>query len=209
MEKTKHLFPALLLVIYLVEMLVLAINPYNRGLWWAENIPVMIPVALLVLTYRSYRFSNRSYFLMAFFLMFHTIGGHFSFSRVPFDIFNDLLAKLNLDFLFPNGRNNFDRVGHYLVGVFAYPVAELALAKRWVVNRWVAVVLGIFAVGFWAAFYEIVEMVFAVNAGSANGTDFLGSQGDIWDAQKDMALDILGAFTVSVLFLLRSPVRDR
>ncbi len=141
--------------------------------------------------------------------MFHTVGGHFPFSRVPFDFFNDLLAKLNMDFLFPNGRNNFDRVGHYLVGVFAYPIAELALAKRWVANRWVAVVLGIFAIGFWGALYEVIEMIFAVNAGSTNGTDFLGAQGDIWDAQKDMALDILGALTVSVLFLLRPSARGR
>jgi putative membrane protein len=204
MEKMKTCFPALLLVLYLVEMLTLAIDPYDRAVWWAENIPVMIPVALLVLTYRSYRFSNLSYFLMAFFLMFHTIGGHYTFARVPFDFFNNLLTQTGMDFVFPDDRNNFDRVGHYLVGVFAYPIAELALAKRWVSNKGVAVTLGIFALGFWGALYEVIEMIYAVSEGGDAGAAFLGSQGDIWDAQKDMLMDILGAVTVSVLFLFRT-----
>ncbi len=199
----KKYFPQLLLTLYLIEFAFLAIGPYTREIWWAENIPVMIAVFLLVVTFKKFRFSNTSYFLMAFFLMYHTIGGHFSFERTPFDFFDNLLSHTHLDFLFPDGRNNFDRVGHYLVGVFAYPLAELVYVKKWVTNKTTAIFMGIFALGFWGSLYEIIETIFAVTAGGDAGSDFLGSQGDIWDAQKDMLLDILGAITVSFAFYLK------
>ncbi len=201
MNKIHKYFPHILLGLYIVEFVVLAVAPFNRAVWWAENIPVMLAVLILLATYRVYRFSNTAYALMAFFLMFHTVGGHFTFERVPFDVVNNIISGGWLDFLFPEGRNNFDRVGHFLVGVFAYPIAELALAKKWVHNKWTAIALGIFALGFWGALYEIIEMVYAISEGGASGAAFLGSQGDIWDAQKDMLLDILGALAVSVLFV--------
>ena len=198
----KHPVPFILLCIYLVLMIALAFDPYDRGTWWAENLPVIIVVALLVATWPVFRFSNTAYCLMWFFLCVHTIGGHFTFARVPFDYGNQLLSMTGLDSLFPEGRNNFDRFGHFLVGVFGYPVAELAYRKKWVNGIAMAVVLGIFALGFWGALYEVIEMIYAVEYGGDQAADFLGSQGDIWDAQKDMALDILGAMLSTALFAI-------
>lgn len=198
----KNSFALAMLAIYLVLFAVMAVSPYDRATWWAENLPVMIAVALLAITYPWFQFSNVAYALMAIFLCYHTVGGHYTFALTPFDWGNRLLASLNLDFLFPQGRNNFDRLGHFLVGVFAYPVAELSFRKRWVSSLTMAVVLGVFALGFWGALYEVIEMAFAEIYGGEAGTAFLGSQGDEWDAQKDMLMDILGALFVSVLFVL-------
>jgi len=198
--KLKKFLPGIFLVVYTIEFLILASNPYDRAVWWAENISVLIPVIFLVVTYRWFRFSNLAYFLMGMFLMYHTVGGHFTFERTPFDWGNSLLNNLHLNFLFPEGRNNFDRVGHFMVGVFAYPLAEFVYRKKFVKNIGMAMVVGVLALGFWAAFYEIIEMVYAVKDGGEAGQAFLGSQGDIWDAQKDMLLDILGAITVFILF---------
>lgn len=200
MNTLKNNLPYFLLLIYLVEFILLAINPYDRDVWWAENLPVLIPVLILVCTFTIFRFSNLSYLLITLFFMFHTIGGHYTFERTPFDFFNNLLSHLKLDFLFPEGRNNFDRVGHFLVGILAYPIAELFFRKKWVSNIPTAIFLGIIALGFWGALYEVIEMYYAVTQGGESGASFLGSQGDIWDAQKDMLLDILGAISVFVLF---------
>ncbi len=200
MKFIKQYFPHLLFLLYLVEFIYFAFNPYDRAVWWAENISVLIPVFVLVLTFKKFRFSNLSYALMAGFLMFHTIGGHYTFERVPFDFFNSLLNNLHLDFLFTEARNNFDRVGHFLVGVFAFPFAELFYKKKWISNIPTAIFFGILVMGFWGALYEIIEMIYAIKEGGEAGASFLGSQGDIWDAQKDMLLDILGAVTVFVLF---------
>jgi len=192
--------PVLFLVLYIVLFALCGINPFNRAVWFAENIPVVIPVLLLVFTFKKFRFSNLSYFLMWFFMSLHTIGGHYTFELVPFDFFNELLAKLNLEFLFPNGRNNFDRVGHFFVGVFAYPLAEFTYRKKHITSIYIAILFGIFALGFWGALYEAIEMIYAIKEGGEAGSAFLGSQGDVWDAQKDMLLDIYGAVAVSVLF---------
>ncbi|WP_218563973.1 DUF2238 domain-containing protein [Marinospirillum perlucidum] len=200
MKAWHQYFPHLLLFIYLVEFSVLAIDPYDRAVWWVENLPVLLPVIILALTFHRFRFSNLSYLLITIFFMYHTFGGHFTFERTPFGFFNNLLSHLNFDFIFPEGRNNFDRVGHYLVGVLAYPLAELFLRKKWVANLPTAILLGVLALGFWAALYEVIEMYYAVSEGGESGAAFLGSQGDVWDAQKDMFLDILGAISVFILF---------
>ena len=139
------------------------------------------------------------------FLSYHTLGGHWSFERVPFAYGNELLSSLGLDFIFPEGRNNFDRVGHFFVGVFAYPIVEFLLRSALVSNRFVAFLFAIFAIGFWAASYEIIEMYYAVVEGGTSGSLFLGSQGDIWDAQKDMLLDICGAILFGFLAIITVP----
>lgn len=200
MDRFKHYFPHILLILYWLLFIICAIDPFNREVWWAENIPVILPVLLLMFTFGKFRFSNISYFLMWFFMSIHTVGGHYTFEMVPFDFFNEQLSKLNLDFLFPTGRNNFDRVGHFFVGVFAYPLAEFTYRKKYITSIFTAILFGVFALGFWGALYEAIEMVYAIKEGGDAGAAFLGSQGDIWDAQKDMLLDILGALAVSVLF---------
>jgi putative membrane protein len=80
--------------------------------------------------------------------MLHTYGDHFTFELAPFGFFNDLLNYSGLDGLFPEGRNNFDRVGHFFVGVFAYPLAEFVYRKKIIKNIFVAILFGIFALGF-------------------------------------------------------------
>lgn len=200
MKKLSAYLPHIFFVLYLILFIVCSINPFNRGVWWAENIPVIIPVLLLLLTFKRFRFSNLSYFLMWFFISIHTIGGHYTFELVPFDFFNEQLSKLNMDFLFPDGRNNFDRFGHFFVGVFAYPLAEFTYRKKYNSNVFTAILFGVFALGFWGALYEVIEMIYAIKEGGESGAAFLGSQGDIWDAQKDMLLDILGAISVSIIF---------
>jgi len=196
LKNLKFYLPHIFLLLYVVEFAIFSINPYDRAVWVAENLPVVIPVLLLVVTFKSFRFSNLSYFLMALFFMFHTYGGHYTFELTPFDYGNGLVSSLNMDFLFSDTRNNFDRVGHFLVGILAYPIAELFLRKRWVSNKATAIFLGILAMGFWGALYEVIEMYYAVFEGGDSGAAFLGSQGDEWDAQKDMFLDILGAIAV-------------
>lgn len=188
----RNYFPHSLLILYLVLMVWLAIEPYSRAIWFAENLPVWIVVAGLALSYKYFRFSNLAYFLMWFFLCFHTIGGHYSFSRVPFDLFNDLIGS---------DRNNFDRVGHFMVGVFAYPIAELFHRKGWASNALTAALIGFLAVGTWAGLYEVIEMAYAIVYGGENAHDFLGSQGDIWDAQKDILMDLLGGLLFGLLYL--------
>jgi len=80
---TRYL-PHGLLGLYLGLFTVCAIRPFDRSVWVAENIPIVLIVATLVLTFRWFRFSNTAYLMMAVLVFLHTIGGHYTFERVPF-----------------------------------------------------------------------------------------------------------------------------
>ena len=185
--------PHFLFLGYVVLFLVAAIKPYDRATWWAENIPIVILVASLLTAYvRGVRLSNLAWILMAVLPYWHTIGGHYTFERVPFDWFNNM---------FGFKRNMFDRIGHYSVGFYAFGLIEY-LESRNKMSRTLACMFAIFTIAFVAMSYELIEWGYAATAGGESGANFLGSQGDIWDAQKDMLMDTLGAITVTVLYLV-------
>jgi putative membrane protein len=209
MRKTNPTVPVLLLFTYLTVFAFFALDVSDRATWWVENIPILAVVSILLMTFGLFKFSNFAYFLMTVFLCYHTVGGHYTFELVPFNWGNDWLSLLGFDFIFPEGRNNFDRLGHFLVGVFSYALVEISLKKFWVANRFVAFVFAVFALGFWAASYEIIEMYYAVLEGGKSGAAFLGSQGDIWDAQKDMLMDIFGAMFFGFLALFKHYDKDK
>jgi len=190
-------YPHILAAIFTIFFVILGISPVSRDVWVAEVIPVVIVFALLVVTFKDFRFSNLSYSLMAFWLFWHTVGGHYTFAHVPFGWVTDL---------FGFERNHFDRIGHFSVGFYAYPLAEWVTRKRWS-GPILASFLGVFFIMSIAAGYEIAEWWFAEVVGGGAGIEFLGSQGDVWDAQKDMLADTLGALTTIVLFWLVRPDR--
>ena len=194
MTKQNYRVPLMLLALYGLVFAVCAIAPYDRAVWWAENIPVLAVVLLLVLFTRGYRFSNTSYVLMTFFIVLHTIGGHYTFERVPFGAVSEF---------FGFERNHFDRVAHFSVGFYAYPIAEILLVKRLVHTRWIVALFPVFAIVTVAGAYEIIEWQYALNSDPAAGIAVLGSQGDVWDAQKDILADTLGAILVMILFFIR------
>ena len=176
-------FPHWLALAFSVFFVLLAIEPVSRTVWLAEVVPVVVIFLALVITYRRFRFSNTAYTLMAFWLFWHTIGGHYTFAGVPFDWFNGLIGA---------ERNHFDRIAHFAVGFYAFPAAEWMLRKghcRYVPANFFALLL---VMGV-AAGYEIIEWWYAVLEGGDAGIELLGSQGDVWDAQKDLRADTLGA----------------
>jgi len=190
--------PHILLIGYVLLFIWGAINPYDRAVWWAENIPIVLLVLTLVILYmRGVRLSPLAYVLMSVLPYWHTVGGHYTFERVPFDWFSGL---------FGFERNMYDRIGHFSVGFYAFGIAEYLLSRN-KMSKKLACLFAIFAIAFVAMSYELIEWVYAAYGGNAEaGADFLGSQGDIWDAQKDMLMDTLGAVASIALFLvLRIP----
>ena len=187
-------WPLFLLVFYLVEFIILAFEPYSRVIWITENsISLLIVAALIVLYCRKVRFSNTAYTLMALYICLHTVGGHYTFERVPFGAVTEF---------FGFERNNFDRVCHFMVGFFAYPAVEYFESRQLIKYRSLNVFLMIMAIFGVAGLFELVEWIYAELAAPEAGSAFLGSQGDIWDAQKDMLSDGLGAIFSTALYAL-------
>lgn len=184
--------PYALFAAYLVWFGVMAVNPYSRDVWFAENLPIVLIVGALAATYKRFAFSNASYLLMSVLVFLHTAGGHYTFERVPFGAVTDLFGFT---------RNHFDRIAHFSVGFYAYPIAEFIFRKGYTRSKGLLAFTGITAIFTVAAVYEIIEWWYAAAADPAAGLAFLGSQGDIWDAQKDMLADGLGAICASLFFL--------
>ena len=193
-KKLAHYYPHILATLFLAEFVALGINPVDRKVWIAEVTPIVIVFLALVATYRRFRFSNIAYTLMSVWMFWHTIGGHYTFANVPFDFVTNL---------FGFERNHFDRIGHFVVGFYAYAAAELVTRKGWA-GPVLASLFGFFLIGTVAAGYEIIEWLYADMDGGKAGVEFLGAQGDVWDAQKDMLADILGAlFSLGLFWLFR------
>jgi len=176
----------------------LAVAPLHRRDWALENVLVVIFVAALATTWRRFPFSRASYAAIFLFLCLHTVGAHYTYSLVPYDDAWRALTGRSLNDALGWTRNNYDRVVHFLYGLLlAYPLRELVLR----VDP---------ARGFWSYFlplaltmslsvlYELVEWGAAVVFGGDLGIAFLGTQGDEWDAQKDMALASAGALLAMV-----------
>lgn len=191
-------FPQILASIFLIFFILLGINPVDRAVWIAEVIPVAIIFLAFVFTFRKFRFSNLAYFLMALWLFWHTIGGHYTFANVPFGFITDL---------FGFERNHFDRVGHFIIGFYAFGMAEFLTRKQYS-KKPLSMVVGLLFIMSIACAYEIIEWLYAVIEGGNAGVEFLGSQGDIWDAQKDMLCDTLGAIASLIVYNFHSKDRD-
>lgn len=188
----KMKIPHILLGLYIAQFIALGINPYSRDVWIAENIPIVFIVVFLAATYRRFSFSNTSYILMSILVFLHTIGGYYTFERVPFGFITDLFGFT---------RNHYDRIAHFSVGFYAYPIAEYLYRKGLTASKGLMVFVGITAIFTVASAYEIIEWLYASFFDPKAGIAFLGSQGDIWDAQKDMLADGLGAICAAIFFL--------
>lgn len=192
--------PIILFGLYLALFTMCAVDPHDRAVWWAENVPIVLIVLALLVSYRWYKFTPMSYAMMACLIYLHTVGGHFTFERVPFGFVTEL---------FGFERNHYDRISHFTVGFYAYPIAEFLLASSMLRSRLVLYLFPVFAILSVAALYEIFEWWYALSADPRAGAAVLGSQGDQWDAQKDMFADGLGAVAGMILFrfLYRDEIR--
>jgi len=194
-------FLAWLLTIYGALFTVLAFNPIDRHTWFVENLTVwIILLAILILYYKKVRFSKTAYALMFVLIYLHTIGGHYTFALVPFDWVTNF---------FHFSRNHFDRIAHFSVGFYAFAIAEWLFVKKLVNNKFLLFTYPIFLIATIAMTYEIIEWIYAASSDPLAGLAYLGSQGDIWDAQKDMLSDTLGAIFATLIFFYRTKIWDK
>ncbi len=184
----------LLGVVYSVWWVAMAIAPKYRDDWLLENVLVVLAVGLLVFTYKSFPLSRVSYTCIFVFMMLHTLGSHYTYSEVPYDEWFPV---------FEGGRNHFDRLVHFLYGLLlAYPIREMFLRIGNVSGFW-GYFLPLDLTMSTSMLYELIEWGAAEVVGGELGAAYLGTQGDIWDAHKDMALAALGALiAMTVIYLI-------
>ena len=174
------------LLLWLVALWVaMAIEPFDRGDWLLENVLVFVYAILLIATYPRFRFSNLSYGLFGVFLSLHLVGAHYTYSETPFGFW--------LQEMFDLSRNHYDRIVHFSFGLLiAYPFREFLRRVTGMRVGW-SYLFAVVTVLAFSGFYEALEGAAAVVVSPELGMAFLGTQGDIWDAQKDTALAFVGS----------------
>ena len=180
---------------FLIAWVLAAIHPVYPHDWLLENYLVFIFVPLIVILARYFRLSNLSYGLITIFMILHVIGSHYTYAEVPFGY--------TLQRWFGAERNMYDRLVHFSFGfLLAYPVREVFVRLAKVKGFWGFYLPFDVTMSFSAA-YEIIEWLAARVVDPSAGLAFLGSQGDIWDAQKDMisaGTEALIAMGIIVIF---------
>ncbi|MCP5055342.1 MAG: DUF2238 domain-containing protein [bacterium] len=176
------------------EFVLLAWAPHSRADWLLENV-ISIPFGLfLVLGRKHHRLSYTSVLLLLVFLAFHEVGSHYNYSRVPYASWWSALES---------ERNHYDRLVHFSFGLLIAPAVWELLSRVLQRRIWLRASLVISVVVSCSTFYELIEWGAARTVDPELGIAFVGAQGDIWDAQKDTALALLGSWIATGVLWVR------
>lgn len=162
-----------------------AIRPHDYFTWILETFPAIIGFVILVATYRRFPLTPLAYTLLMIHAAILMVGGHYTYAEVPLGYWmRDLLHT---------ARNDYDRIGHFAQGFVPAIVAREILIRRKVVRGrgWIYFIVVCICLAISAA-YELLEWRVSVATGS-KGDAFLGTQGDVWDTQEDMATALVAA----------------
>lgn len=184
-------YQKILCLIFILVWSWAAYHPVYPHDWLLENYLVFFFVPLIFIAGRYFKLSNISYTLITVFMCLHVIGSHYTYAEVPFGYF--------LQSVMDSDRNMYDRLVHFSFGLLlAYPAREIFMRVAKTKGFW-SYYFPIDIVAAGSALYEIAEWLTAARVDPAAGLAFLGSQGDIWDAQKDMLLATLGAIVTMII----------
>ena len=192
-------YPRILFGLLVILSILLGIAPHDRADWLLENALLFAGVGVLVATRTALPLSRLSYTLVFVFMCLHAVGAHYTYSLVPYDEWFRALTGRTLSSLTGTERNHYDRLVHFSYGLLlAYPAREVFLRVADVRGFW-GYYLPLDVVMATSMLYELIEWGAASAFGGDVGTAYLGTQGDPWDAQKDMALATLGAIIAMVV----------
>jgi putative membrane protein len=185
-----------------------AIDPNNWQDFILEHILTIALLAFLCSTYRAFRLTNLSYSLIFAFMCLHVVGAHYTYSLVPYEAWATKVAGLcglegfRLREALGWERNHFDRLVHFAFGLLnAYPVREIFVRVARVRGFW-SYYLPLDVMISFSAGYELMEWGVAIVFGGETAQTYLGTQGDVWDAHKDMLLATLGGLIAMLLTAL-------
>jgi putative membrane protein len=199
-----------LAVAFLVVWLLLAVDPADRAHWAAENLIVLAFSVALWLIRDRVAFSRFSMAAIFAFLCLHEVGAHHGYAQVPYEAWLERLTGTTLEATLGVERNHYDRLVHLAFGVLlSWPIREFLVQTSAVRGRW-SYLLPVGLVMASAMAYEVAEwLAVALVAQAGEGADLLGMQGDVWDAQKDMALAAGGSMLAMTVAVNLRPERAR
>jgi putative membrane protein len=191
-EANTPMFKKSLVVIFFLIWVVLAINPVDSGIWALENILVVTVFPVVLWLDRRYCFNNLTFLSLTVFVILHLFGAHMTYNEMSY------FAKVSEWFGWE--RNHYDHLIHFLFGLMVFvPFFEIFYHQG--ISRKLSYLIAFLFITGVGAWYEILEWI--TIAGLCKQPEDVCleaiTQGDSWDAQKDMAYAIIAS--VFALFL--------
>lgn len=184
-------YPLALLAAGVVLLALSAVHPYDMATWWMEVFPIFIAVPILAATYRRFPLTPLVYTLILIHACILMLGGHYTYARVPLGFWIQDLLHFS--------RNHYDRIGHLAQGFIPAVIAREILIRRTPLRPggWLFFIVCSICLAI-SACYEFIEW-WAALIGGSGATEFLGTQGDVWDTQWDMLMALVGAIVAQLL----------
>ena len=189
-------FFSVCLAVFLAALVWSVINPHDYFTWFLETCPAMAGVIVLALTWRRFPLTRLTYVLILAHTLILIIGGHYTYAEVPlFNWLRDSVSWIT--------RNDYDKIGHFAQGFIPAIIAREVLLRTSPLRpgKWLFVLVAAICLAL-SACYEFIEWWVALLIGESADA-FLGTQGDVWDTQSDMALALLGAILAQLLLARR------
>ncbi len=192
----------MLALVGLAALLSLVNSPYP-DLAPLQNIPTLFILAGIACALRVWPLPTSAVACLTIFLLLHTLGGRYAYSYVPYDAWIQALGLPSPSSIFGLHRNGYDRLVHLVFGLlFVHPISAW-LTRHWSVRPILAIYVAVEFVLAGSAIYEIFEWLLTLVVAGPAADQYNGQQGDIWDAQKDMACAATGAVVAALWLLIR------
>lgn len=194
---------ATLLAIAVALLIAAGIAPLDRFGWWLESLLPIVLLLGLTLAWRYWQLSFGAYLAILGLLAIHELGAHFTYAEVPYDAWVKASTGHSLDASMGWDRNQYDRLVHFSYGLLMLIPLREALTRLSPLRGLCLTFMAVNLVLSTSALYELVEWVGGEYLGDDQAEAFVATQQDIWDAQKDMALALLGSLLTSTVLTLR------
>jgi putative membrane protein len=183
-------YPLALLAAALILLAISAYRPYDTATWWMEVAPIFLAVPILLATWRRFPLTPLVYTLIFVHACILMLGGHYTYARVPLGFW--------VQDVFGFTRNHYDRLGHFAQGFIPAMVAREILLRQTPLRRggWLFYIVCSICLAI-SACYEFIEW-WAALLGGSGATEFLGTQGDVWDTQWDMFIALIGSIVAQL-----------
>lgn len=188
------IFEKIIIPAYLILVFLTSFTPAYRTLWLIENgIAFALLGTYLLIKYFGFNWSRMALIVIIIACCMQTIGGYYTFINVPYGGC--------LDFFGAADRNNFDRLGHFMCGMVAYPLTEYVIRKKIIPSKIYALFFIVLTLAGIGAIYELIEWGIVQIVEKSTGLTYIAKQGDEWDAQADMFCCTIGAIIGFLSFI--------
>ncbi len=188
--------------VLIVIAILTSIDPIYPNEQFLQHLGTLMIGSVLIIDLIKNKLLLGTFICVAIFIIIHVIGARWIYSYVPYEDWFLYLFNMDIGSYIGNDRNHYDRFVHFAFGILIFPyLFDLFSAVQ--IKRILKILIAWAFVQTISIFYELFEWMLTNLVSENAAKNYNGQQGDIWDAQKDMALAMLGSTLIAVCYLFK------